>query len=84
MSKDLTPTITAQEETKSTGHLFFLAGYEYFVRRDDQGKDQLYRASSYNYVARDGYRAGARWIAPEHMINDCLFLLGVPANYKRQ
>lgn len=80
---NLTPTIEMQEQDKSQGHVAIIGNYEYFIRKDSSGKDQLYRSSITNYIAVDGYRAGARWQAPEHMINDYLFLLGLPANYKR-
>lgn len=83
MSQDLTPTITAREQEKSHNHIAFLGGAEYFTRLDDNGKHQLYRANVYNPVQLDGYRAGARWQAPEHLINSYLFLLGLPATWGR-
>lgn len=72
------------EDTKSKGHLFFLEGYEYFIRQDNEGKDQLYRANVNNVFSRmEGQRLGARWQVPEHLINDYLFLLGMPATYRK-
>lgn len=77
------PTERQEPQEKSRNHITFLAGMEYFTRIDDNDKHQLYRANENNPVQRDGYRAGARWQCPEHMINDYLFLLGLPATWRR-
>lgn len=64
--------ITPQTFEKSQGHIAVLAGLEYFLRNGE-----LYRASVANFVAPDGYRAGARWQAPAHLVKSTLETLGI-------
>jgi hypothetical protein len=58
---------------KSKGHITVLNNLEYFIGPDGS----LYRASIHNFVGLDGYRAGARWQCPGHMVNDYLTMLGI-------
>lgn len=46
---------------------------EYFIHKNGE----LYRAPDYGYIDIDGYRSGARWEAPAHMIDEKLALVGL-------
>jgi hypothetical protein len=69
-------TQTTQTPTfqPSQGHIVVLNGLEYFLRNGE-----LYRASVANYIANDGYRVGARWQAPAHLVKSTLSTLGIEA-----
>lgn len=54
------------EPQKSKNHLFFLNGQEYFTSELD---GSLFRAPVHNYIDVSGYRAGARWQVPSHLVD---------------
>jgi len=53
------------EFDKSTGHIAFIEGYEYFVVKGDG----MYRAcvNTTYIMPSSGYRSGGRWQCPESM-----------------
>lgn len=54
--------------TQSTGHKMNLGKWEYFTFSNGD----LYRAPLANPIMTDGYRGGARWEAPKHMVDSWL------------
>lgn len=71
----MTQQAATQAFQPSQGHITVLNGLEYFLRNGE-----LYRASISNYVAPDGYRVGARWQAPAHLVSSTLEMLGIVDN----
>ena len=46
---------------------------EYFIHKNGE----LYRAADYGYIDTEGYRSGARWEGPAHMIDEKLAHVGL-------
>ena len=59
---------------KSKGHVQFSNDSEYFIWNNGE----LYRAPLHACMGTDGYRLGARWEAPAHMIKARLELINTP------
>lgn len=56
---------------KSKNHKTTIGNFEYFTHNNGD----LYRAPIANPVMPDGYRGGARWQAPSHMVEEWLEML---------